>query len=97
VHQVDCSAILDGARLHVFAINRSQDQPAPLEIEVSDREVSRLVDADLLTGPDAKTCNSFEDPHAIRPEEFKDITERNGRAHTTLPPLSLLAATLELA
>jgi alpha-N-arabinofuranosidase len=41
VHQVDCSAILDGARLHVFAINRSQDQPAPLEIEVS-KDVQQL-------------------------------------------------------
>jgi alpha-N-arabinofuranosidase len=97
VHQVDCSAILDGTRLHVFAINRSQDQAAPLEVEVADRSVSRLVDAELLTGPDAKTSNSFDDPDAIRPVEFKDVTERNGRAHAVLPPLSLLAATLELA
>jgi hypothetical protein len=32
----------------------------------------------------------------IRREDFQSIEIRGGRAHASLPPLSLLAATLEL-
>jgi len=96
VHYLDCSAILDGGRLKVFLTNRSQDEEMDLTIEVADRSIAASESAELLTGPDAKAANSFDAPDVIRPEGFEDIEVREGRARASLPPLSLLAATLEL-
>ena len=96
VHYLDCSAILDEGRLKVFATNRSQDEEMDLTIEVADRSISASESAELLTGPNPKAANSFDAPDVIRPEGFEGIEVRGGRARASLPPLSLLAATLEL-
>jgi alpha-N-arabinofuranosidase len=97
VHYLDSSAILDGARLKVFATNRSLSEEMDLTIEVADRAIASAESAELLTGPGAKAANSFEAPHVVRPEVFAGIEVRGGRVHVRLPPLSLLAATLKLA
>jgi alpha-N-arabinofuranosidase len=96
VHYLDCSAILGEERLKVFATNRSQDEEMDLSIEVADRSIAAPESAELLTGPDAKAANTFDAPDVIRSEVFEAVEVRGGRAHVSLPPLSLLAATLEL-
>jgi alpha-N-arabinofuranosidase len=96
VHYLDCSAILGGDRLQVFASNRSQDEEMDLTIEVADRSIASPESAELLTGPDAKAANSFDAPEVVRSEPFEAIEVRGGRAHLSLPPLSVVAATLEL-
>jgi len=96
VHYLDSSAILGGDRLEVFVSNRSQDEEMDLTIEVADRSIASPAGAELLTGPDAKAANSFDAPDLVRSEAFEGIEVRGGRAHLSLPPLSLLAATLEL-
>jgi alpha-N-arabinofuranosidase len=95
-HYVDTSAILDGGRLKVFATNRSTNEEARLKIELADRAIGGVESADLLTGANAKAANSFEEPDRVRPEGFKGVEVRAGRAHASLPPLSLAAMTLEL-
>jgi alpha-N-arabinofuranosidase len=96
VPYVDSSAILAGDELKVFVTNRNPEQDSAVEIEVSDRTVSHLGSAELLTGPDAKAANSLENPDIVRSVEFKDVEVKGGRARVKLPPLSVLAATLEL-
>jgi len=96
VHYLDSSAILDGDRLKVFASNRSQDEEMDLTIELADRSIAASESAELLTGPDAKAANSFEDPDVLRSKVFEGVEVRGGRVQTSLPPLSLLAATLKL-
>jgi alpha-N-arabinofuranosidase len=96
VHYLDSSAILDGDRLQVFVSNRSQDEEMDLTIEVADRSIVAPSSTELLTGPDAKAANSFDAPDVVRPEAFEGIEVRGGSAHLSLPPLSVMAATLEL-
>jgi alpha-L-arabinofuranosidase len=96
VYYLDSSAILDGDRLKVFVSNRSQDEEMDLTIEVADRSIASSKSAELLTGPDAKAANTFDDPDVLRSEVFQGIEVRGGRAHLSLPPLSVVAATLEL-
>jgi alpha-N-arabinofuranosidase len=96
VDEIDCSAILDGQRLHVFATNRNVDEEAAVTVDVADRPIVRACDAELLSGPDAKAENSFEDPGVIRSREFDGVAVAGGRACFTLPPLSFAAVTLEL-
>ena len=96
MHYLDSSAILGGDRIEVFVSNRSQDEEMDLTIEVADRSIAAPESAELLTGPDAKAANSFDSPDVIRSQRFEEIEVRGGKAHVSLPPLSLLAATLEL-
>ena len=93
---VDASAILDRSRLQVFLTNRSADAAAPVCIHISDRDVSGVDSAEILTGPDAKAANSYEQPDIVRAQPYGGITIKDGRAWCELPPLSLLAATLSL-
>ncbi len=97
VPYLDCSAVLDGKELKVFATNRSLSEELPLKIALSDRPIEHLQSAELLTGPDAKAENSYDQPDVIRARDFEDVEVRAGAAHVTLPPLSVAAMTLELA
>jgi alpha-N-arabinofuranosidase len=93
---IDTSAILDGDRLHVFAVNRSLTEVAPVEICLADRSIVSLVDGELLTGPDAKSANSFEQPDLVKFTAWDCVDIQHGRASLELPPLSLVAFTLQL-
>jgi hypothetical protein len=53
-------------------------------------------DAELLTGPSAEACNTFEEPNVVRSEPFEDVAIQGGGARTRLPPLSFVAMTLRL-
>jgi len=97
VHEIDSSAILDGDRLHVFATNRRVDEPAALTVAVADRPIVSAATAEMLTGPHPKAANTFELPAVIRSTPFTTVTIDGGRARWTMPPLSFVSATLELA
>jgi alpha-N-arabinofuranosidase len=93
---IDTSAILNGDTLNVFATNRSVDQPSELVIDLSDRPISNLTNGDLLTGPSAKSANSYEHPDLVRTVPISGVTIEDGKARVTLPPLSVAAMTFGL-
>jgi len=97
VHTIDSSAILDGDRLHVFASNRSIDEAGPLRIEFDRRGLLSVADAEIVTGPDPKAANSFEQPDLIRAEPFDDVKIDAGVAVAQLPPMSVVAISFEIA
>ena len=97
VNTIDTSAILDGDRLHVFATNRSLEHAAPLHIRVADRDLRAIDSARIVTGDDPKTENSFEQPDAIRALDFGDVEVQGGNGRAELPPLSVVAASFDLA
>jgi alpha-N-arabinofuranosidase len=96
VHFIDVSAILNGDRLHVFATNRSLEEPASLQVKLADRAIVGLDSADVLTGPDPKAANSFEQPDVVRPRSLADVKTAGGHAALVLPPLSVTAVTFHL-
>ena len=96
VTYVDCSAILDGSRLTVFATNRSLDEQAECRIILSGAEIQGMESAELLTGPDAKAANTFDDPHAVRSVPYDNVRISDGAATAVLPPLSVAAMTFQL-
>jgi alpha-N-arabinofuranosidase len=93
---IDASAILDAQKLHVFAVNRSVDEPAAVHVNLADREIAAMENAELLTGPDAKAANSFEQPSLIRAQPFDGVSIADGKATVELPPLSIAAMTFRL-
>lgn len=93
---IDTSAILEGDRLHVFVINRNLVQPAPVEISLSDRQIVAFENGELLTGPEAKSANSFEQPDLIKSQPLTGTKISNGKAIFELPALSVAAMTWQL-
>ncbi len=93
VNYVDAGAILSEADLHVFTTNRDTAESMEIAVHLADRPILSLVDAEILTGPDAKAANSFEEPDRVKALPFDDVTIRNGRAVYELPPLSVAALT----
>jgi alpha-N-arabinofuranosidase len=93
---VDCSAIHDGNRLHLFATNRHLDGAAPVRVALADRRIARVVDAEVLGGTDAKAANSFEHPHVVRSAPFDQVNIDASGAQLRLPPLSFVAVTFAL-
>ena len=92
---IDSSAILNGDALNVFLTNRSAEI-ATVTINIADRQVAHLANAELLTAdhPDAK--NTWETPGVVKAVGFDSAEIKNGSATVTLPPYSLVAMTLNL-
>jgi alpha-N-arabinofuranosidase len=101
VHYIDTSAILGDDRVRMFATNRSLEEPIDVRIQLADRAIAALEEAELLTGPDAKAANTFEKPEVIRSRPFTEagmsVKIVEGAAFVVMPPLSVAAMTLRLA
>ena len=93
---VDASAIWNGDRLHVFAVNRSLDESTPLRVQLADRPIVALDSAELVTGPGARAANSFEQPNVVVARPFAAVQIADHGAEAQLPPLSIAAMTFRL-
>ncbi|MBN1863446.1 MAG: hypothetical protein JW808_00950 [Victivallales bacterium] len=96
VHFIDASAILDESRLHVFLTNRSMDEEAEVCVVSADTAIASCESAEMLSAPDAKAANTFEDSSVVKPETFETFVIRDGRAYCLLPPLSFTAMTFRI-
>lgn len=97
VNWIDTSAIFDENTLHVFAANRSLDEESEICISLEDRDISKFINAELLTGgADPKAANTFENPDLVGTQPFTDIQIADGKARCKLPPLSVAAMSLEI-
>jgi alpha-N-arabinofuranosidase len=94
---IDASAILGEGQLHVFAVNRGVDESSEVRVALADASITALSSGELLTGPDAKAANSFEEPDVVRSQPFDAVDVADGDAAFTMPPLSLVALTFDLA
>jgi alpha-N-arabinofuranosidase len=93
---VDSSAILNGEKLHVFITNRCLNEPARVEVNITDRQITALINGELLTGSSPAAANTFEQPGVIQPKSYNEVGLENGVAVFELPPLSLAALTFQL-
>jgi alpha-N-arabinofuranosidase len=93
---IDASAILGDGKLHIFAVNRSVDAASDVRVALADASIASLSSGELLTGPDAKAANCFEAPDVVRSQPFDAVAVADGDAVFTMPPLSLVALTLDL-
>jgi alpha-N-arabinofuranosidase len=94
---LDTSAVLGPDGLHVFAVNRSLDSPAPLRIELRGITLAGDIDAEVLSGPGPRARNTFDQPHVVVARPFEAATASPGSAELVLPPCSLVAATFATA
>ena len=79
--------------MHVFAVNRSLDEVAPLQIALVDGQIVESESAEVLSGSDPKAANTFEQPDFVRPQALEGVRIVGGKAGVVLPPLSVTAMT----
>jgi alpha-L-arabinofuranosidase len=80
----------------LFVVNRSLNQSAPIEIHLADRQILALENGELLSGPDAKSANSYEQPDLVKSRPWGEVKISNGQANFDLPALSVGAFTWQL-
>jgi len=98
VPEVDLSAILGPDALHLFAVNRSTEATAPVEVALDGITLAAGdPDAEILTGPHARARNTWDDPHVVEAAPFSACSTTAASAELRLPPLSLVAASFPLA
>ena len=91
VNTVDVSAILGDGVLHVFLVNRSLGEVAPVTIDLAGAPHASLASAELVTGAKAQDRNTYEQPGNVRNQPFNAVSVQNGEAGVELPPLSIAA------
>ncbi len=52
---------------------------AEICINLAEKRISSLVEGEILTGPDAKSFNSFEKPEVVTSKPFDGVTVTNGK------------------
>ena len=97
VPEVDLSAILGADALHLFAVNRSTEAPAPVSVALTGITLAGGVLAEVLTGPGPRARNTWEDPHVVEAAPFTHGSASASTAELRLPPCSLVAASFPLA
>ncbi|MBI1332279.1 MAG: alpha-N-arabinofuranosidase [Armatimonadetes bacterium] len=93
VNTLDTSAILNRNELSVFLTNRDVSQPLEVTVDLSDRAVTKLLNAEIVHGTDPRAENTFDNPNQITAVDFAEVSIANGKATVKLPPLSFCAAT----
>ncbi|MGP3982411.1 arabinosylfuranosidase ArfA [Streptomyces sp. KR80] len=73
----------------VFAVNRSQTDPLPLEVALHGLHVTRLVEHSVLGDADPDARNTLAAPERVTPHPAAEgTTLTNGTLRTTLEPMS---------
>jgi alpha-N-arabinofuranosidase len=87
---LDAVAVWDeaGAALTIFAVNRGQTGPLPLEGDLRGLEGYAVVEHLVLEHPDPTARNTAEHPTAVLPHARGDARMDGGRLAATLPRLS---------
>jgi alpha-N-arabinofuranosidase len=87
---LEAIATLDEEHEHltVFAVNRGQDAPLPLEGDLRAFPELQVVEHLVLEHADPKATNTLERPDEVVPHTGGDAAMRDGRLVATLPKLS---------
>jgi alpha-N-arabinofuranosidase len=87
------SSLSEEGKLAVFAVNRSQAEPATLVVKLEDARIRELGSVEELTGPGPKAANTWDDPNVIVPTTGSARLADDGMAELAVPPLGFAALT----
>ena len=96
VNTLDASVILGEEALHLFLVNRSLAEGAPVEVSLAGIPLKSVLSAELVTGPSATSSNTFESPNAIRIGKLDHVQLKDGKVTLQLPPLCVAAVSFQI-
>lgn len=97
VNTIDTSAIRGDGVLHVFLVNRSLNEKAPVEVQFPGGQLTGVQSAEIVAGNDPQALNTYEQPNRITSQPLNGVTVRDGQGYVELPPLSVAAITFKTA
>ena len=80
--------------IHISLCNLDPQKPTKLECELTGI-TAKKVSGRVLTSETMNAHNTFEQPNAIEPVEFKDVEIKDGKILATLPAKSVVVLTVE--
>jgi alpha-N-arabinofuranosidase len=78
----------DDGSLTIFAVNRGQEGPLPLEGDVRSFVGHEVVEHLVLEHKDPKATNTAKHPNSVMPHKGGDAAVLDGKLTALLPPLS---------
>ncbi|MER5181261.1 alpha-N-arabinofuranosidase [Streptomyces sp. NPDC002896] len=72
----------------VFAVNRSQTEPLPLEVALNGLELTSVVEHTALADADPEAKNTLDEPERVTPHAVEGTALQDGTLTATLEPLS---------
>ncbi|MFI8931215.1 alpha-N-arabinofuranosidase [Streptomyces sp. NPDC053474] len=72
----------------VFAVNRDQRAPLPLDVALRGLDLTRVVEHTALADPDPDARNTLDDPARVTPHPVTGAKIADGTLHAVLEPLS---------
>lgn len=78
----------------VFLVNRDEQHPATVEIDVTRLQVSEIAECTTLSDDDPFASNTFDAPERVVPRDNTTATLSEGLLTLLLPPVSWTAIAL---
>jgi alpha-N-arabinofuranosidase len=91
------AAVQNEAGVTLFALNRSLDEPMPLEVTATGFGKLLLQEALQLHHADLKAVNTKQDPERVKPTSHHDVRIEAGHLSATLAPVSWTMIRLDTA
>lgn len=85
---LDAAILRDDDGVTIFAVNRSQDAPLPVTVDLRALPQLRRARHTYLGDDDPVAANTADAPDRVRPRQGPDVAVDGGRLPVTLPPLS---------
>jgi alpha-N-arabinofuranosidase len=81
-------------KLHLSIVNLDATRPATVSTKMAGGS-AKSVTGRVLTAPAINTCNTFENPEAVKPAEFKDVKISGEQVTMTLPARSVVVLEIQ--
>ncbi|MGW7078159.1 arabinosylfuranosidase ArfA [Streptomyces sp. NPDC054866] len=78
----------DDGTVTVFAVNRSQSEPLPLEVALHGLELTTVIEHSALADADPGARNTLAEPERVTPHGVTGTAVQDGTLHAVLEPLS---------
>ena len=85
VPHIDAVATEEQGKTSLFLLNRDLSKAHGIEMVWQDQPESRVIVAQVLTGPDLKAVNGFDAPERVKPQELEKPSILNGRTRFEVP------------
>jgi len=86
---ISASASVKDAKTHISLVNIHASEKITVELDISQLKIKNFT-AKIISSSKLQDVNTFENPNAITPKDFKDFNYKKGALKVTLPPFSVV-------
>ena len=91
---VNCSASIDSTgKMHISLCNIDPDKPESVNVSLESFKVNKI-SGQILTANKMNEHNTFEDPNAVKPNEFSNFKLSKSNLAVNMPPMSVIVLEL---